>query len=67
MTEANKKIAQTIAIIVGVVIAAIGVQFARFRIKISELELNQGAVLPANFFPFNGTYIKDNNGKITKS
>lgn len=67
MTIKQTKIAKTIAIIVGVVVVAIGVQFTRFRIKISELELNQGAVLPANFFPFNGTYIKDNNGKITKS
>lgn len=67
MTAQNTKIAKTIGIIVGVIVVAIGVQWARFYTAAQKIELNQGLVLPANFFPFNGTFIKDNNGNIIKA
>lgn len=67
MNEQQQKIAKTISIIVGIILAAIGVQFARFKMKTNEIELNQGVSLPANYFPFNGTFIKDNNGNVIKA
>lgn len=66
MTIEQTKIAKTIGIIVGVIVVATGIQFARFRMKLFELTAGQGAVFPVNYFPFNGTYIKNEDGLVTK-
>lgn len=60
------KTGKTISIIVGVIVVGLIVQFARFVSKTKDLENQMCAVLPVNYFPFNGTFCNTNN-KLTKS
>lgn len=62
-----KKPSHVIGTIVAIVVIAIGVQWARFYNKVHKLGNEMGAVIPANYFPFNGTYIRDANGKIKRA
>lgn len=65
--EITKTHKNVIGSIVAIVAVAIVIQFVRFRSAISKLTADMGAVLPMNYFPFNGTFVKDANGNILKA
>lgn len=57
----------TVAIIVTIVVAAFLIQWYRFHSKIKTLTNGMGAVLPANYFPFNGSFVRNANGDIKRA
>lgn len=62
-----KKPGHVIGTIVTIIVIAVLVQWARFGSAIHALQNGQAIVLPANYFPFNGFWGKDINGKTTKN
>jgi ABC-type metal ion transport system substrate-binding protein len=72
MADANKTIVlikenKTISVIVGVVLVAFGVQWARFYSQVSKLENGSAVSLPNNYWPFNNTYMRGVDGKVKKA
>lgn len=56
-----------IGTIVVVIVGAFFVQYARYANKIKQLQSGMGAVLPLNYFPFNGTFERDTNGHLKRA
>lgn len=66
MATDNKKIGQIVGTIVAIIGAAFLVQWGRFANATRKLTAGQATMLPANYFPFNGTFLRDEQGKIEK-
>lgn len=67
MATDNKKIGQVVGAIVAVIVTAFIVQWGRFAYQTKKISNGQGINLPANYFPFNGTFVRDENGTIKKA
>lgn len=67
MKAEHKKILKTVGIIVGVIATVVIVQYVRFWNQVKTLASGSTIVLPNHYFPFNGSFQADANGKVTKA
>ena len=58
---------KTLSVIVGMIVVAFGIQWARFYSQVHKLTNGSEISLPNNYWPFNNTYGRGVDGKVRKS
>lgn len=67
MTKGAKKAWNVVAVIAGVVALSLIVQTARYWNQVKGLKQGEAVSLPNNYFPFQGNYTANAQGKIMKA